>query len=87
MTAAHAHENHDPADDIPQPLGTTMPCGCIVRAVFLHCDVCGSSGWLATATDAEIGEQVAVKGTCTCGAPMGHLAMVCKEPVPAALGG
>ena len=80
------HHDHTPADG-PPPLGTTMPCGCTVRALFLHCDTCGTGGWCATATDADIGEQISVTGTCTCGAPMNHPAIVCKQPVPAAFGG
>ncbi len=86
MHPDHIHGN--PADDVPQPLGTTMPCGCIVRAIFVSCAHCHAGTWGATPTDAEIGEQIPVAGTCTaCGAPIAHLAVVCTQPAPAALGG
>jgi hypothetical protein len=73
--------DHDPT----LPLGTVMPCGCVIRIVLPRCSACGVEEWSKTATNAEVGELVPVRGFCfTCGGLIQQLVTLYKEPIPGA---
>lgn len=76
-------------DDVhyrPEPLGTVMPCGCVVRALLMTCEVCSTEQWMGAPTDAELGDHARVRGFCLdCGASVDQWAMVHAQPIPPAL--
>lgn len=82
MTADHDSYTHTQV-----PLGESLPCGCVGRALLFSCRFCGLEQWVGTATDVPVGDVVMMRGTCWgCGGTIDGRLVVHAQPTPSTFG-